>query len=304
VMIPNQQPVQGLFIGSHRPVLNYQPVQNIPTTSIGAEQAYQQYWQETVNRYNNGHTGYSPTYRMKEAIISMATFGPGNKNVAGNKEAERVFDDFEETLRRVLPKDLGFTELGVRIPDIVMVTKTGEFVLDSASGGIMSLVDLTWQIFLYSQGKSDFIVLLDEPENHLHPSMQRSLLQSLVGAFPAARFVVATHSPFVVSSVRDANVYVLRHKTDEMDAAQLRSVSSTLLDQTSRAGTASDILREALGVPVTMPMWAEAELRQISNDFHIHDLGELQVSTLKQRLEDAGLAEFYPDALSDIARRA
>lgn len=304
VMISNAQPVPGLFIGSHRAVLNYQPVTSIPTTSIGAEQAYQQYHQESVNRYNNAYTQFGPTYRMKEAIISMAMFGPGNKNVIGNPESEKVFEDFEATLRAVLPSELGFMELNVRIPDVVMVTKTGDFVLDAASGGIMSLVDLAWQIFLYSRGKSNFVVLLDEPENHLHPSMQRSILQKLVLAFPTAQFVVATHSPFIVSSVREARVYVLSHNVSKEAETKSRTVSSTLLDQISKAGTASEILRDALGVPVTMPMWAEEQLRQISNDFSITSLGDDQIIELKRRLASEGLDEFYPDALSQIARRA
>ncbi len=302
VQIARQQVVAGLFIGSHRPVVGYQPVTNIPTSSIGAQQAYQQYHQETLQRYNSGYTQYSATYRMKEAIISMATFGPGNRNLAGNPELEKTFEDFEAALRLVLPETLGFQKLIVKIPDIILVTATGEFVLDASSGGIMSLIDLVWQIFLYSRGKSEFTVVLDEPENHLHPSMQRSILQSLVKAFPDAQFIIATHSPFVVSSVKDASVYVLRYDIEA--TRSVRTVSSLLLDQFSRAGTASEILREALGVPVTMPMWAEEELRQITLDFRINKLSEASIDELRRRLQNAGLEEFYPEALSQVARQA
>ncbi|GBR06869.1 hypothetical protein AA21952_2145 [Acetobacter oeni LMG 21952] len=238
---------------------------------------------------------------MKEAIISMATFGPGNRNLAGNPELEKTFCDFEDALRVVLPESLGFQRLIVKIPDIILVTVSGEFVLDASSGGIMSLIDLVWQIFLYSRGKSEFTVVLDEPENHLHPSMQRSIIQSLVTAFPCAQFIIATHSPFVVSSVKDAFVYVLRY--DVESSRDVRTVSSLLLDQFSRAGTASDILREALGVPVTMPMWAEEELHRIALDFRINDLTEASIGELRQRLQEAGLEEFYPEALSQVARQ-
>ena len=50
---------------------------------------------------------------------------------------------------------------------------------------------------------------MDEPENHLHPSLQRSVIPGLLDAYPQAQFVVATHNPFVVTSVRDSNVVVL-----------------------------------------------------------------------------------------------
>jgi hypothetical protein len=305
VSIAAQQPVLGLFIPSHRPVMNYQPVSSIPTTSVSAEQAYQAYFQETTHRYNNQYSNSSPTYRMKEAIISMATFGPGNKNVTGNPESEKVFVDFESTLAVVLPPDLGFERLSVRIPDVVLVTRSGEFVLDAASGGIMSLIDLTWQIFLYSIGKSEFVVILDEPENHLHPSMQRSLLQNLVMAFPQAQFIIATHSPFVVSSVKDAPVFVLSYGANPaVSAGPGKLVYSVLLDSFSKAGTASEILRSALGVPVTMPIWAEAELRSIASDYSMSDLTNDSLNNLKMRLAQAGLADFYPDALRQMAARA
>jgi len=301
VAFPYQQVIDGLFIGSHRPVQGYQVVSSIPTTSLGAQQAYQQYYQESLNRFNNGYTQYSPTYRMKEAIISMATFGPGNRNVTGNPETDRVYLDFEKVLKIVLPESLGFQRLTVRIPDVVLETTSGEFVLDSASGGIMSLVDLAWQVFLYSQGKQEYTVILDEPENHLHPSMQRSIIQSLVSAFPKAQFVVATHSPFIVSSVKYAKVYVLQYGT-QVGSGE-RTVSSVHLDHFNRSGTASDILRDALGVPVTMPMWAEDELRRITSDLSVESLTDQGIAALRLRLEEAGLDEFYPEALSQIARQ-
>jgi len=305
IQIVNRNPIDGLFIQSHRPVQNYQQVNHIPTNVVAAEQAYQQYRGELVNRYNNGHSQFGPIYRMKEALISMATFGPGNQNVAGNPETERLYKGFEEVLRKVLPKDLGFRHLSVRIPDVVMATNTGDFVVDAASGGLMSLVDLAWQIFLYSRDREEFVVIIDEPENHLHPSMQRTIIESMISAFPQAQFVIATHSPFIVSSVRDAAVYVLRYNVvvdEEIGPVRHRTVSSVLLDQVSKAGTASDILRDALGVPVTIPIWAEAEIRNIAADFSINNLTEESLDSLKVRLAAAGLSEFYPDAVRQVAK--
>lgn len=300
--IDQQQGVEGLFIGSHRPMPSYQPVTNIPTAGISAQQAYQQYWSEVMQRFNNGYTQFSPVYRMKEAIISMATFGPGNKNVEGNQQLQSTFEEFEYTLRLVLPPSIGFQKLVVRLPDVVLITSSGEFLVDASSGGIMSLIDLAWQVFLYSRGKDFYTVVLDEPENHLHPSMQRTIINSLSSAFINAQFVVATHSPFIVSSVRESYVYVLKNDNEKYPGA--RSITSVLLDKFSRAGTASDILRDALGVPVTMPMWAEDELRAITRDFSINSLDDEGVAALRARLDEVGLADLYPEALAQIARKA
>ncbi|MGQ0518664.1 AAA family ATPase, partial [Bacillus sp. D-CC] len=65
-----------------------------------------------------------------------------------------------------------------------------------------------------------FVVTIDEPENHLHPSMQRSLLNDFVKAFPKAQFIVVTHSPFIVSSIRESNVYALKHEKNNVSDQQ------------------------------------------------------------------------------------
>lgn len=44
-------------------------------------------------------------------------------------------------------------------------------------------------------------LILDEPENHLHPAWQRRVLPALQRLFPRAQMFVVTHSPFVVSSL-------------------------------------------------------------------------------------------------------
>lgn len=308
ISFDNQAHVNGLFINSHRPVSNYQQVSSIPTNAITAEVAYQQYNQELMVRYHNGNTGLSPTYRIKEAIISMATFGLGNANVSGNEVLAKSYTDFKLILGKVLPKSIGFIDIQVRIPDVVIITNTGEFVIDAASGGLMSLIDLSWQVFLYSHNKDDFIVVMDEPENHLHPSMQRTVLPSLVDAFPNAQFIVATHSPFVVSSVQDSLVYALRYRdVDGHDDASIlpgeRRVVSERLSFSQKGGGASEILKSVLGVPVTMPVWSEESLDSIASSFVVSDLTREGISALRKKLDDAGLGDFYGETLGKITSR-
>ncbi|MEZ4435787.1 MAG: AAA family ATPase [bacterium] len=50
------------------------------------------------------------------------------------------------------------------------------------------------------------VVLIDELSLHLHPSLQEKILPFLTRAFPRLQFIVATHSPAVISSVPDALV--------------------------------------------------------------------------------------------------
>jgi hypothetical protein len=54
------------------------------------------------------------------------------------------------------------------------------------------------------------ILLIDEPETHLHPKWQKHFLPDVIEVFPNLQIIAATHSPFVVSSVRGARVYRCR----------------------------------------------------------------------------------------------
>jgi hypothetical protein len=307
VEIRGQNTVQGLSINSHRPVQNYQSIASIPTNAINAEQAYQTYYSEVMQRFNNGYTQFSPVYRMKETLISMAMFGAGNQYVQKDDALEQLFLNFKTILSEVLPPSIGFIDISVRIPDVVLVTRSGEFMIDAASGGLMSLIDLAWQIFLYSFNKDEFTVLLDEPENHLHPSMQRSLLGRLTSAFPRAQFIVATHSPFMVSSVKDSVVHALKYTnenvTGELSESNTSRVSSVELNLDTRAATANEILRDVLGVPVTLPQWAEDDLRNITARLTVQSITPEGIATLRRDLADAGLSEYYPEALKMAADR-
>lgn len=310
VSIDHQQNVQGLNIPSHRILSRYQTINSIPTQGIGAEHAFQHYYQEVMNRYVNGggHSGVSPMFRMKEALISMATFGEGNRYVSGRPDLLASYLGFIDVLKKVLPKTLGFQDLAIRTPDILLVTKSGSFLLDSVSGGIGSIIDLTWQIYTYSYGKDEFVVVIDEPENHLHPSMQKDLLPNLLSAFPRVQFIVATHSPFIVTAVRDSSVNVLVYRDLHPDVslrgiAPEKSVYSEKLDHINKSASANEILRDVLGVDSTLPTWAENELGQIIGRYKNEDMTGDLIRKIEIDLAQAGLSDFLPEAMVGLGRR-
>lgn len=75
---------------------------------------------------------------------------------------------------------------------------------------------------MFVDTSESFVALIDEPENHLHPELQKNFLGNLIKAFPKVQFIVATHNPFMISAVRDSNVYVLNYN-------ELNKVFSTKL---------------------------------------------------------------------------
>lgn len=57
--------------------------------------------------------------------------------------------------------------------------------------------------------KTPGIVMIDEVDLYLHPHWQQHILLDLQAAFPMMQFIVTTHSPFIVQSVKSQNVITL-----------------------------------------------------------------------------------------------
>lgn len=53
------------------------------------------------------------------------------------------------------------------------------------------------------------IALIDEVDLHLHPIWQQTILSDLMRTFPGTQFIVTTHSPQVLSTVRKENIRVI-----------------------------------------------------------------------------------------------
>lgn len=53
------------------------------------------------------------------------------------------------------------------------------------------------------------IVLIDEIDLHLHPSWQKVIVPSLLETFPRVQFILTTHSPQVIATVKSENIRIL-----------------------------------------------------------------------------------------------
>ena len=73
------------------------------------------------------------------------------------------------------------------------------------------------------------VVLVDEIDLHLHPKWQRDLVPTLSKIFPNVQFIVTTHSPHVLQSMEDVNLYVLRRDAEsgEIEAERSRETNFT-----------------------------------------------------------------------------
>ena len=286
----NQQSVMGLHIPSHRPPPAYHRVTNIPIDPKTSQQQYQEYQSFLYSTYGET-SSRNPATAMKQTLIALAMFGEGNKSVQANADYARMFSGFQDVLEKLLPSNIGFERIEVRSPDVVLKTKSGTFALESMSGGLNALFGIAWQIHTFGFDKGSCTVLLDEPENHLHPSMQRELLPRLTAAFPTYKFVIASHSPFIVASKHDAAVYAFLYNKEQ-------HVVSERLAEADLAASPNKVLRDILDVPVTMPIWVEHRIGAVLEKYKGASIDAETISKIRKDLELQGLGEALGDFLA------
>ena len=89
--------------------------------------------------------------------------------------------------------------------------------------------------------KMPAILLIDEIENHLHPTWQRRVIPALLEHFPGLQIFATTHSPFVVAGLKTGQVHVLKRDGNGV-------VTASSNEQDIIGWTTDEILRTFMGV--------------------------------------------------------
>ncbi|MCL2073576.1 MAG: AAA family ATPase [Marinilabiliaceae bacterium] len=151
-----------------------------------------------------------------------------NNKLERKNQNKMFFDSLRDTLRNILEDnklELEFIqenfEFNITLSDKRIVT------LNTLSDGFSAFLSVVMDLFiktdLIREQKNDFgyqpsgIVLIDEPETHLHISMQYNILPLISRLFPNLQFIVATHSPAIISSLENAIVFDLTSKSEVAD---------------------------------------------------------------------------------------
>ncbi len=155
-----------------------------------------------------------------------------DRNLKSNQVTPGTFEAFINALYKAIPA----------LDDIHIDTKNNEFsacvgvrdlpptyqTFEHMSDGFKSVICIAAEIahrcvelngFLGKDAveKTPGIVMIDELELYLHPRWQMHILEDLRKAFPNIQFVVTTHSPFIVQSVKKENLVVLDGVTSDTD---------------------------------------------------------------------------------------
>ncbi len=127
---------------------------------------------------------------------------------------------------------------------------------------IVMVGDIARRLALASPGLEDplqgeGVILIDEIEQHLHPRWQREAIRRLPKIFPNCQFIVATHSPTVLSEVKPESIIALSPGEDGITARH---------PDASYGMDVNAILEDVMGVesrPVEVKAQIEALLQKI-----------------------------------------
>lgn len=100
--------------------------------------------------------------------------------------------------------------------------------------------------------QTEGIVLIDEVDMHLHPSWQQLIVQLLREAFPRLQFIVTTHSPQVLSTIRRENIRVLDGSSAEIPLASTYGQPS------------GDVMHSVMGVDPQPPIHEALPLARLT----------------------------------------
>ena len=172
----------------------------------------------------------SEEYKSKGVVTRAAARGDANsvfRNVLLQlKEKEKDWEWFQGALRKIFSNitvDVSFdTENGENISATVVLDGV-RLPIDSSGTGVLQAIQILAYIGLYEPR----ILILDEPDSHLHPNNQRKLVNLLdeVTRDRGFQVLISTHSrPFIdaLSSVESKFVWVADGvvKSDNFDMIQ------------------------------------------------------------------------------------
>lgn len=131
---------------------------------------------------------------------------------------------------------------------VLFQTKDGWFRYTQLGYGYQSM--LSWVVdfckrmferYPHSENplNEEAIVLIDELDLHLHPMWQRNIISFLSNAFPNVQFIATTHSPMVIQSMDEVNLYVL-HREEDLVVAERSDVFNF------QGWTVEEILRDTM----------------------------------------------------------
>lgn len=186
----------------------------------------------------------------------------GRQEYENSKRVEK--ESFKDTqlsaVRKAILKimDNDFSDIKIKIDNedaqMVAVKHHTELSIAQLSEGekcVLAMTgDLARKLAIANPGREnplegEGVVLIDEVDLHLHPSWQGRMMPLLFRTFPNIQFIVTTHSPKVLSEIKDeANIFEIYQDGNAINVRKQNPMNGWDINHIMRDFMHTDILNE------------------------------------------------------------
>lgn len=164
---------------------------------------------------------YSHNIELDKAFIDGMTYldlpkGPTDNDYFAYPKSKDFFNKFVSVLNRVLePTGWTFAHLvNGYIGNCYLKHPNFNFVhLDNLGCDIQFIFKLLFKLCSYKNSNvvsfAKDVVLINNIENNLHPSLQQSLILTLQTEFPNLQFIITTNSPNIINCVHKTQLHII-----------------------------------------------------------------------------------------------
>ena len=154
---------------------------------------------------------------MKQEIVAVNK----GKHIGGYETFKLIISAFMKEINEL--DEAPEIYYSPQFSELVYKDSKEEMTISKLSAGYQSLLwmimDLAYRVCLLNPELRDRsqikgIVLIDEIDMHLHPKWQWNIIKALSLTFEKIQFIIATHSPIVISSAKEANLILLDEKQE------------------------------------------------------------------------------------------
>jgi predicted ATP-dependent endonuclease of OLD family len=172
-----------------------------------------------------------------------------------------------------------------------------QVLLSNLGSGYEMIFALLYSFYLAQQSGKGLIVLIDEPELHLHPRLQEKFVKFLLEFSKKAQIILASHSPLLVKQLSlNENVKI---SVIENDGQQVSEIEKRVLPYISANETnflafnlATEEYHNELYEELKYAHGEDKKYKPFDNDFFVAEKGELKDSPWMQNQNEVSKHTF------------
>ena len=154
------------------------------------------------------------------------------KKELSNKNLENAINKFKEISGHSLKLDFIDNYLPFKKANLVVETPSNmQIDLASLGSGYEMMFSLIYSFYMSKQSGKKLIILIDEPELHLHPRLQEKFVDFILEISKESQVILTTHSPLLIKQLsyneNVKNIVLKKEKeVKEFDERKLSYISS------------------------------------------------------------------------------